>query len=62
LIEDAANVLAEEQMALLRGATQSALSILKVLENVADFSKLEAKPGMNFTPTDRSPAHKYPRT
>jgi hypothetical protein len=39
LIEDAANVLTEEQMRLLRGATQSTLSILQMLENVSDFAK-----------------------
>ena len=52
LIEDAANVLTEEQMALLRGATQSSLSILEMLENVADFSRFEAELAMNFAPTD----------
>jgi hypothetical protein len=41
LIEDAANVLTDGQMTLLRGATQSTLSILQMLERVADFSKFE---------------------
>ena len=47
LIEDAASVLTEEQKTLLRGATQSSLSILRMLENVADFSEFDAKLAMD---------------
>lgn len=53
LIEDAANVLTEEQMTLLHGVALSGLFILRMIENVLDFSKFECgKLTMNFTPAD----------
>jgi hypothetical protein len=54
LIEDAANVLTEEHVALLRGAMRSALSILQILENVADPSKGDVPVAMKCTAPDRA--------
>jgi signal transduction histidine kinase len=53
LVEDAANALTEEQMTLLRGVAQSSACILRMIENILDFSEFECgKLTMNFTPSD----------
>lgn len=53
LIDDAADALTEEQMALLRATAQSSLTILRMIDNVMDFSKFESGTLlMKITPTD----------
>ena len=53
LIDDAANVLTDEQRALLQAAAQSSLTILRMIDNVMDFSKFESGTlMMNITPSD----------
>ena len=41
LIEDAANALTEEQIVLLRGSAECSSTILRMIDNVLDLSKLE---------------------
>ena len=41
LIEDAANALTEEQLILLQGSAECSLTILRMIDNVSDISKLE---------------------
>lgn len=41
LIEDAAGSLTEEQVVLLRGSAQCSMTILRMIDNVLDLSKLE---------------------
>ena len=41
LIEEAANALTEEQIILLQGSAECSLTILRMIDNVSDISKLE---------------------
>jgi signal transduction histidine kinase len=56
LIDDAANALTQEQTTLLRAAAQSSLTILRMIDNVMDFSRFESGTlMMNITPADLVP-------
>ncbi|HZS53321.1 MAG TPA: HAMP domain-containing sensor histidine kinase [Bryobacteraceae bacterium] len=53
LMEDASNVLSHQQMGLLQGAAQSSLFILRMIENILSFSKIESdKLMLNFDSAD----------